>query len=101
MKRYFIIVYNIYSILLKSWSNFVSKRQKTFESSWESVKHGSSGGNNPNVAINTILQDTDRLIKRSRIKKTFSGNRIGEKIEEKHDTEQYDDTGVYQGKTYI
>ena len=50
------------------------------------------------MAMNTILQDTDRLLRRSRIKKSFAGIRLGEKIEEKQDSEQYDDTGLYQGK---
>lgn len=54
------------------------------------------GGNNPNVALNTVMQDTDRLLNRSRAKKSFAGLRIGEDESKKTDSEQYDDTGLYQ-----
>ena len=50
------------------------------------------------MAINTILQDPDRLLRRSRMKKSFAGIRLGETAELKEDCEQYDDTGLYQCK---
>ena len=81
----------------KNWTEFVSERTKVFDQTWESVKHG-MGGNNPNVALNTVMQDTDRLLNRSRAKKSFAGLRIGEDESKKTDSEQYDDTGLYQCK---
>jgi len=81
----------------KNWIEFVSERTKVFDQTWESVKHG-MGGNNPNVALNTVMQDTDRLLNRSRAKKSFAGLRIGEDESKKTDSEQYDDTGLYQCK---
>ena len=59
------------------------------------------GGNNPNVALNTVMQDTDRLLNRSRAKKSFAGLRIGEDESKKTDSEQYDDTGLYQCKIWL
>jgi len=82
-------------ILNQNWTEFVSERTKVFDQTWESVKHG-MGGNNPNVALNTVMQDTDRLLNRSRAKKSFAGLRIGEDESKKTDSEQYDDTGLYQ-----
>ena len=84
-------------IIFKNWNEFVSERTKVFDQTWESVKHG-MGGNNPNVALNTVMQDTDRLLNRSRAKKSFAGLRIGEDESKKTDSEQYDDTGLYQCK---
>ena len=86
-----------FSTVLKNWNEFVSERTKVFDQTWESVKHG-MGGNNPNVALNTVMQDTDRLLNRSRAKKSFAGLRIGEDESKKTDSEQYDDTGLYQCK---
>ena len=59
------------------------------------------GGNNPNVALNTVMQDTDRLLNRSRAKKSFAGIRIGDDESKKTDSEQYDDTGLYQCKILL
>jgi len=84
----------------KNWTEFVSERTKVFDQTWESVKHG-MGGNNPNVALNTVMQDTDRLLNRSRAKKSFAGLRIGEDESKKTDCEQYDDTGLYQCKIIL
>jgi len=89
-----------YEITCKSsedWNEFSEKRKRIFSSTWESVKHGSSG-QDPNVAVNSILSDPDRLLRRCQLKKSFPNRRLGqdkEKIEQL-DSEQYDDTGLYQ-----
>ena len=51
------------------------------------------------MAVNSILSDPDRLLRRCQLKKSFPNRRLGqdkEKIEQL-DSEQYDDTGLYQG----
>ena len=84
---------------IKDWDQFCEKRRRVFSSTWESVKHGSSG-QDPNVAVNSILSDPERLTRRCQLKKSFPNRRLGQdkdKIEQQ-DAEQYDDTGLYQGK---
>ena len=44
------------------------------------------------------MNENERLIRRSKMKKTNSGIRCGEVEDEKFDAEQYDDTGLYLGK---
>lgn len=81
----------------RSWDGFTQRRRSAFDSTWDSVKHSMSGNSatHPNVALASIMNENERLIRRSKMKKTNSGIRCGEVEDEKFDAEQYDDTGLY------
>merc|ERR1711892_280284 len=80
----------------RSWAEFTQQRRSAFDQTWESVKHSmNQGATHPNVALASIMGENERLIRRSRMKKTNQGVRCGESQEEKEDHEQYDDTGLY------
>ena len=83
----------------RSWAEFTQQRRSAFDQTWESVKHSmNQGATHPNVALASIMGENERLIRRSRMKKTNQGVRCGESQEEKEDHEQYDDTGLYLGE---
>ena len=83
----------------RSWDEFTGRRRSAFDSTWESVKHSMTGNSatNPNVALSSIMNENERLLRRSKMKKTNAGVRCGETEDEKQDPEQYDDTGLYLG----
>ncbi|CAG5083501.1 Oidioi.mRNA.OKI2018_I69.PAR.g10393.t1.cds [Oikopleura dioica] len=79
----------------KFWGVITNQRQTVFAKTWESVQH--SGGNDPNKAVNAIMADPDRLLRRSRLRKSFTARRLGvEENDAEQDEEHYDDTGLYQ-----
>ena len=83
------------TILNKFWGVITNQRQSVFAKTWESVQH--SGGNDPNKAVNAIMADPDRLLRRSRLRKSFTTRRLGlENNDAEQDEEHYDDTGLYQ-----
>ena len=56
-----------------------------------------SGGNDPNKAVNAIMADPERLLRRSRLRKSFTTRRLGsENNDAEQDEDHYDDTGLYQ-----
>ena len=83
------------TVLNKFWGVITNQRQSVFAKTWESVQH--SGGNDPNKAVNAIMADPDRLLRRSRLRKSFTTRRLGsENNDAEQDEEHYDDTGLYQ-----